>query len=321
MIIPVLVFISFLGVTLISYLLLTRKAAAEQKLLQARISEVLLNSSKSQNPALRLVREDLLSEIPRLNQLLLHLQIATRIRKMVEQADMDLTVMRLTLISAFSGLFASLMFMLFGAPPLLILIIGLVAFSLPFAYVNWKRKKRFHAFLSLLPDTLELMARALSAGHSFTESLHMVATEMPEPIAGEFRKTYEEQNLGLSYKLALKNLTTRVPLLDLRLCVTAILIQRETGGNLAEILEKVAHTIRERFRILEDLKTLTTSSRMSAWLLCALPIGIAAMVQFLSPQYLEVLWYDPRGQRLVYIAAGMQITGMLIIRKIMRIKI
>ncbi len=165
------------------------------------------------------------------------------------------------------------------------------------------------------------MSRGLSAGHAFTESLHMVSSEMPEPIAGEFGKTYEEQNLGLSYKLALRNLTTRIPLLDVRLCVTAILIQRETGGNLAEILEKVGHTIRERFRIMEDLKTLTTSSRMSAWMLCALPLVIALLVNFMSPEYMDPLWNDPRGHRLVYIAAGMQLTGMLIIRSIMKIKI
>ena len=165
------------------------------------------------------------------------------------------------------------------------------------------------------------MSRALSAGHAFAESLHMVATEMPEPIAGEFRKTYEEQNLGLSLKLALENMTKRVPLLDLRLCVTAIMIQRETGGNLAEILEKVAHTIRERFRIMEDLKTLTTSSRMSAWLLCGLPIFVALTVTFLNPDYMSVLWSDPRGHNLIYIAVGMQITGMLVVRKILRIKI
>ena len=127
------------------------------------------------------------------------------------------------------------------------------------------------------------MSRALSAGHAFSESLQMVSIEMPEPIATEFRKTYEEQNLGLSLKLALENLTQRIPLLDLRLCVTAILIQRETGGNLAEILEKVAYTIRERFRILGDLKTLTTSSRMSAWLLCGLPIFITVVITGMNP--------------------------------------
>src|SRR5213079_742701 len=172
-----------------------------------------------------------------------------------------------------------------------------------------------------LPDALELMSRALSAGHGFAEALHMVSTEMPEPIATEFRKTYEEQNLGLSLKLALENLAERVPLLDLRLCVTAIMIQRETGGNLAEILEKVAYTIRERFRILGDLKTLTTSSRMSAWLLCALPIFVAVAVTVMNPEYMSVLWKDPRCHYLIAAAMGMQITGMLIVRKILNLKI
>jgi len=149
----------------------------------------------------------------------------------------------------------------------------------------------------------------------------MVSMEMPEPIATEFRKAYEEQNLGLSVKLALENLTQRIPLLDLKMCVTAILIQRETGGNLAEILEKVAYTIRERFRIMGDLKTLTTSSRMSAWLLCALPIGVALAVTVMNPEYMSVLWKDPRGHYLIAAALTMQITGMLVVRKILKIKI
>jgi tight adherence protein B len=149
----------------------------------------------------------------------------------------------------------------------------------------------------------------------------MISVEMPEPVATEFRKTYEEQNLGLSLKLALDNLGQRIPLLDLRLCITAILIQRETGGNLAEILEKVANTIRDRFRILEDLKTLTTSSRMSAWVLCGLPILVAFAVTALRPQYMGVMWDDPRGHKLLALALSMQVTGMLIVRKILRIKI
>src|SRR5206468_10378248 len=134
-------------------------------------------------------------------------------------------------------------------------LIGIAMASLPFRHVWWKRKNRFVQFLEHLPDALDLVSRALSEGHAFSEALHMVSTEMPEPIATEFRKAYEEQNLGLSLKLALENLIQRMPLLDLRMCVTAVLIQRETGGNLAEILEKVAYTIRERFRIMGDLKT------------------------------------------------------------------
>jgi tight adherence protein B len=165
------------------------------------------------------------------------------------------------------------------------------------------------------------MSRGLAAGHAFTEALHMVATEMPEPIATEFRKTYEEQNLGLSLKLALDNLVHRMPLLDLRMCVTAILIQRETGGNLSELLEKVAYTIRERFRIMEDLKTLTLSSRWSAWLLCALPILLGIYMTVMNPDYMEVMLRDSRGHRLLALAAVMQILGMLLVRKIMQIKI
>ena len=163
--------------------------------------------------------------------------------------------------------------------------------------------------------------KQIEIDHAFSESLQMVSSEMPEPIAGEFRKTYEEQNLGLSLKLALENLTQRIPLLDLRMCVTAVLIQRETGGNLAELLEKVAYTIRERFRIMGDLKTLTTSSRMSAWLLCGLPIFVAIAVTVLNPEYMSVLWKDPRGHWLIASALFMQVTGMLIVRKILNIKI
>jgi tight adherence protein B len=198
---------------------------------------------------------------------------------------------------------------------------GLACASLPFVHVWWRRKKRFDSFLEQLPDALDLISRALSAGHAFPEALHMVSIEMPEPIATEFRKAYEEQNLGLSVKLALENLTQRIPLLDLKFCVIAVLIQRETGGNLAEILEKVSYTIRERFRILGDLKTLTTSSRMSAWLLCGLPIFVAIAVTVMNPEYMSVLWKDPRGHWLIAIAMFMQVTGMLIVRKILKIKI
>jgi len=201
------------------------------------------------------------------------------------------------------------------------ILIGLAIASLPFVHVWWKRKKRFDAFLEELPDALDLVSRALSAGHAFSEALNMVSTEMPDPIATEFRKTYEEQNLGLSIKLALENLTQRMPLLDLRMCVTAVLIQRETGGNLSEILEKVSHTIRERFRIMGDLKTLTTSSRMSAWLLCGLPIFVALAVTVMNPDYMSVLWKDPRGHYLIAAAMFLQISGMLIVRKILNIKI
>ncbi len=245
----------------------------------------------------------------------------TQLKRMLDQADLHITPSRLVMFSVMAGILAALAVSVLNAWILLMIAAGLIAASLPFVHVWWKRKKRFAAFLEHLPDALDLMSRALTAGHAFSESLQMVSSEMPEPIAGEFRKTYEEQNLGLSLKLALENLTQRIPLLDLRMCVTAVLIQRETGGNLAELLEKVAYTIRERFRIMGDLKTLTTSSRMSAWLLCGLPIFVAIAVTVLNPEYMSVLWKDPRGHWLIATALFMQVTGMLIVRKILNIKI
>ncbi|MDX2034502.1 MAG: type II secretion system F family protein [Blastocatellia bacterium] len=315
------IFGTFLLVSVVTYWLLTQKSTAERKRLEERLTGTLTMSSQTEDVTLQVLRKELMSEIPRLNQLLLQMRLATRLRQMIEQADMNVTVMRLSMFALMLGLLGGMVASLFTQSLLLIPAVVAAAASLPFLFVWRKRQKRLNAFLALLPDSLELMSRGLSAGHAFTEALHMVASEMPEPIAGEFGKTYEEQNLGLSYKLALKNMTTRMPLLDLRLCVTAILIQRETGGNLAEILEKVAHTIRERFRIIEDLKTLTTSSRMSAWVLCGLPLFIAVMVNFMNPEYMDPLWRDPRGQKMVYVAATMQLIGMLLIRKIMHIKI
>jgi tight adherence protein B len=319
--IPFLVFSFCLFLTFGAYLFATRGTEQRRARLQQRLADALLHSASAEDVEVQLARRELMSEIPLMNRALLSVPIATRLKRMIDQADLHITVTRLVMFSVMAALLAGLATSMLTPAIVVIVSVGLGAGVVPFIHVWWKRRKRLNLFLEQLPDTLELMSRALSAGHAFAESLHMVATEMPEPVATEFNKTYEEQNLGLSLKLALENLATRVPLLDLKMCITAIMIQRETGGNLAEILEKVAHTIRERFRILEDLRTLTTSSRMSAWILCGLPIFVALAVTALNPEYMSVLWKDPRGHYLIAAALFLQCTGMLIIRKILRIKI
>jgi tight adherence protein B len=321
MLIPFIVFLFCLFLVLGAYLLATRGSEAKRARLRERLGEVLLHSAHTEDVEVLLAREELMSEIPWMNQVLVRVQAAMQLKRVLDQADLQITVTRLIMFALMAGILAALAASMLTVSLLIIVIIGLIGASIPFIHVFWMRKRRFDKFLEHLPDALELMSRALTAGHAFSEALHMVSTEMPEPIATEFRKTYEEQNLGLSLKLALENLTQRVPLLDLRLCVTAILIQRETGGNLAEILEKVAVTIRERFRILGDLKTLTTSSRMSAWLLCGLPIFVAVAVTAMNPDYMSILWKDERGHKLIAAAIMMQIAGMLIVRKILNIKI
>jgi tight adherence protein B len=321
MIIPFLVFLFALFLVLGAYLIATHSSDAKRVRLQRRLSDALLHSAHTEDVEVVLARNELMSEIPWVNQFMIELQATLHLKRMLDQADLHITPSRLIMFSFMAGTLGALATSVLSSFIPLMVLFGLVAASIPFIHVWWKRRKRFNEFLSLLPDALELISRALSAGHAFSEALHMVSTEMPEPIASEFRKTYEEQNLGLSLKLALENLAQRVPLLDLRMCITAVLIQRETGGNLAEILEKVAYTIRERFRILGDLKTLTTSSRMSAWLLCGLPIFVAIAVTMMNPEYMSVLWKDHRGHYLIAAALIMQITGMLIVRKILNIKI
>jgi tight adherence protein B len=316
-----LVFIFCLFLVLAAYLLATRSSDAKRARLRKRLADALLYSAHTEDAEVILAREELMSEIPTLNRALLQLQVATRLKRVLDQADLEITVTRLMMFSLMAGMLSGLAASMMTISLPIIVACGLSGALIPFIHVFWKRKKRLNKFLEYLPDALELMSRALSAGHAFSEALHMVSVEMPEPISKEFRKTYEEQNLGLSLKLALENLTQRIPLLDLRLCVTAVMIQRETGGNLAEILEKVAYTIRERFRILGDLKTLTTSSRLSAWLLCGLPIGVAVAVTAMNPDYMSILWKDPRGHKLIYLALFLQVSGMLIVRKILRIKI
>lgn len=321
MIISFLVFVFALFLVLGAYLLATHGTDKKRARLQKRLSEALLHSAHAEDVDVVLARNELMSEIPWVNRTLISLQAALHLKRMLDQADLHITPSRLIMFSVMAGMLGGLAASVLTVFIPIMILAGLVCASVPFLHVWWKRKKRFDAFLEQLPDALDLISRALSAGHAFSEALHMVSIEMPEPTATEFRKAYEEQNLGLSVKLALENLTARMPLLDLKMCVTAILIQRETGGNLAEILEKVAYTIRERFRILGDLKTLTTSSRMSAWLLCALPIGVALAVTVMNPEYMGVLWKDPRGHYLIAAAMFMQITGMLIVRKILKIKI
>lgn len=321
MLISFLVFVFGLFLVLGAYLFATHGTESKRARLQKRLAEALLHSAHTEDVEVILARNELMSEIPFVNRFLVRMQAALQLKRMLDQADLHITPSRLVMFSAMAGMLGALAASVITISILIMIVSGIAAAVIPFVHVWWKRKKRFDAFLEHLPDALDLMSRGLSAGHAFSEALHMVSAEMPEPVASEFRKTYEEQNLGLSLKLALENLTQRMPLLDLRMCVTAVLIQRETGGNLAEILEKVAYTIRERFRIMGDLKTLTTSSRMSAWLLCGLPIFVTIVITGMNPDYMSVLWKDPRGHYLIAAAMILQVTGMLIVRKILDIKI
>jgi tight adherence protein B len=321
MLISTLIFLFFLFLTYALFLMVSRKSDARQDRLRQRVSEALEDSnSLSLDEAVQITRESTISHNPTLNRLLSSLDFVKKMDRTIHQADLSITVSRLLGFSLFAGLMAGFAAYTIFNPVFAVLFAGIAA-ALPFVYVSIKRKKRLHKFNSQLPDTLDLLSRSLSVGHAFIESLNQVASEMPDPISTEFRITFEEQKLGLSTKIALDRLAERVPLPDLQLCITAMHIQRETGGNLAEILERVAQTIRERFKLMEDFRTMTTSARGSAIILCGLPFGLVLVLTAINPDYMAVLIHDPRGHMVIAVAIVLQIIGMLLIKRILAIKV
>jgi tight adherence protein B len=198
---------------------------------------------------------------------------------------------------------------------------GAVFFGIPWLWLWNKRRARLKKFAGQLPDALELVARALRAGHSLAAGLHVVAEEMPAPIAKEFGRVYEEQNLGIPLEEALRAICERVPNLDLRFFVTSVAIQRQTGGDLAEILDKIGHVIRERYKILGQVKALTAEGRLSGLVLVALPFGLFLMMLHTKPDYISLLWTDPLGVKMSIFALVLQIIGAWAIKKIVDIKV
>jgi tight adherence protein B len=196
-----------------------------------------------------------------------------------------------------------------------------LGFAAPFFYLNWKRSKRLYKFEEEFPEALDLIARALKAGHAFVTGLKMVADEMPEPIGPEFRKTFDEQNFGLPLKDALENLTTRVPSLDVRFFSTAVLIQRETGGNLSEILETLAHVVRERFKILRQVRVHTAHGRFTGYVLLALPIFLMLALMYLNPDHMNLLFRERIGQFMLIGAVVMQSIGYIWIKQVIKIEV
>jgi tight adherence protein B len=243
------------------------------------------------------------------------------LQKLIIQADANIipsTFMAISLILGVLGFTAS---WLAGVPIYLAPLLGVLLAVVPFAWLLHKRSSRLKTFASQLPESLELVARALRAGHSLAAGLHVVAEEMPAPIADEFNRVYEEQNLGIPIDDALRSLCERVPNLDLRFFVTSVCIQRTTGGDLAEILDKIGYVIRERYRILGQVQALTAEGRLSGVILMALPFLLFLIMLHIKYDYVEKLWTHPLGVKMAVSALIMQLIGALIIRKIVNIKV
>lgn len=243
------------------------------------------------------------------------------VKKLVDQSGVNTTPNKLIMIAAGLGIGTSLIYLLLSPLKALVIIVFLIFAMLPFGYVWFKRSRRLKAFAGQLPSALELISRALRAGHSLPAGFQLVGEQMNEPIGPEFHRAFEQQNLGIPLEDAIEEMTQRIPNLDLRFFATAVVLQRQTGGDLAEILDKIGRLIRERFQIWGQIAALTGEGRLSGIVLLALPPALFLVMLKLNYDYVMLLFNDPLGQKMLAGAILMQIIGAFVIKKIITIKV
>ncbi len=266
-------------------------------------------------------KNELLSSIPWLNQKLLRFELTPYLRKILSQADLDWSAGRLMLLCAAGFVIPTYALMETTNSTLLAFVAGGVLGVLPYAFVLFKRQRRFSAFEKHLPEALDLMVSGLRAGHSLLAAMALVARECAPPVNSEFKICFEEQNYGLEMKEALVNLIARVPVQDLMIVTTAILIQKESGGNLAEVLDKTSYVIRERFRLKRQIMVHTAQGRFTGLILTLLPVVLGIGIYFVDPGMISILWHRDIGIKLMWGAAGLITVGGFVIWRIVDIDV
>jgi tight adherence protein B len=291
----------------------------EKKAVKKRLRT--LSASGIEDESIDILRKKLLSQIPWFNRLLLSFNWTDKLNRLLEQADTKYPLgiyILLTILLALAGLLVSSWL---TSNYLIVIPATVVLGMIPFFYVYTKKKRRMDKFQRQLPEALDLVARALRAGHAFTGGLKMVADEMGDPVGTEFDKTLDEINFGVGIPEALKGLSNRVYCPDLKFFVISVIIQRETGGNLAEILDNLSYLIRERFKLFGRIRVLSAQGRLSAAILIALPFVVALGLSFVNPKYIETLSTDPIGRILVICALIMMTFGVLVMKRMIAIKV
>jgi len=270
---------------------------------------------------LEIVRKELLSDIPWLNDLLMKVRRVQALRVLHRQANCDVPLGVFVLgipVLALVGFMTALSMRL---PLLLALLLAVGCGALPAGYLYWLKSQRMAKFERQLPEALELVSRALRAGHAFSVGLKLVGEEASDPIGTEFKRVFDEVSMGVALPQALQNMTDRLDCVDLRFFVTSVLVQRETGGNLAEIIDSLAGLIRMRFELQLRVKALSAEGRFSAGVLLALPIIVAGGLFKMNPDYMMTLFTDPMGQNMVMVGSFLMITGAIIMKRMVAIKV
>jgi tight adherence protein B len=299
-------------------------SAKQDREMLARLDSALATGKSKSDMSDLLVdvrKNELLSTIPWIDKVLRQIELTPRLRRLLYQADVKWTVGGLLMFCFVAFVLPGYLVYLRTGNWMFALAIGAAFGFAPIGYVMFKRTKRMDKFEEGLPEALDLICSALRVGHSLNSALGLVTRECADPVGTEFRICFDEQNYGLELKTALENLTNRVPIQDLRIVVTGILIQKESGGNLAEVLEKSAEVIRERFRLKRQVSTHTAQGRLTGMILTLLPVVLGCALYFVNPEMMSLLWTREIGIKLLYAASGMIVVGGLIIRKIVNMDV
>ena len=296
----------------------------DQRKAKARILRERLASAEKPAAAplqLALLRDEMLSRIPAFDTLLRRSPRVSQLQKLLAQGHVGIRAGNFLMLCAIAALLFALLAYLAAGNVVFAWAGALLGFFIPYAYASHMRAKRFQKFEEKFPEAIDTLSRAVRAGHAFTTAIEMIASEITEPVAGEFRQLYEEQKFGLPVRDALINLTDRIPLVDVKFFVTAVMLQRETGGNLAEILDNLSYVIRERFKILRQVRVHTAQGRLTMLLLMALPPTIVVIMLTVNPGFISPLFTDPIGHALIVVGITLQTMGYFVIRKIVRIQV
>jgi tight adherence protein B len=268
-----------------------------------------------------LLRDEQLSKIPAFDNLLRRSERVSAVQDSLLQAGMKLRAGNFLIVCLLCGVGAAVAAFAFTRNPAIAWAAMIMAAVLPYAFVSYKRQKRFEKIEELFPEAIDTLARAVRAGHAFTTALEMIANEVSEPLASEFRQLFEEQKFGMPVRDALMNLTDRVPLMDVKFFVTAVMLQRETGGNIAEILGNLSSVIRERFKIQRQVRVYTAQGRLTMALLMAMPPAVVGILSVFAPDFVHPLFHDKIGHTLLVASLSLQTIGYFVIRRIIKIQV
>ena len=317
--IAVLVFVvvslaAFAGLSLLD------QRSAQARLLRDRLSKT-EEPTEQPLPEAAVVRDEMLSRIPAFDAVLRRSERVSLLQKMLEQGNVHIRAGNFLMWCVVGAAVLGLVFFVAGGNLIFGWAGAILGFFVPYAYASHRRQKRFQRFEEKFPEAIDTLARAVRAGHAFTTALEMIANEVAEPVAGEFRQLYEEQKFGLPVRDALINLADRIPLVDVKFFVTAVMLQRETGGNLAEILDNLSYVIQERFKILRQVRVHTAQGRLTMVLLMAMPPTIVVVMLTINPGFIRPLFTDPIGHALIVAGITLQTMGYFFIRRIIRIQV